>query len=396
MTVSGIAPTDGEVGRRILAFTGSRAEYGLMYPILKRIAMDGYMRLELAVSGSHLLAEFGQTAAEIEADGLRVEHTIDSGGLARSGYDMVSGLSRILARGAELLAAIRPTFLLVLGDRYETFAMVLAAFYQNIPIAHLCGGDVSLGGHLDDSVRHAITKLAHLHFVTNADSAERVRRLGEETWRIFEIGSPSLESVRRGDYATPEEIRDRFGFDLDCPLILFTFHPVTTDVANAGPQVAECLEALRELNQQTIITYPGNDAGCDAIIAEIERRRDVPTFRIVRSLGRRWYLGVLSVATVVAGNSSSGIVETPAFHAPCVDIGSRQKGRLRGSNVLSAACVRSEILRALRVAIFDESFRRQLQATTDPYAAGKASETVVRVLGEIAVDQKLLQKQITY
>jgi GDP/UDP-N,N'-diacetylbacillosamine 2-epimerase (hydrolysing) len=392
----GIALGDETGASRILAFTGSRAEYGLMYPILQGIAADARLDLILIVSGSHLLPEFGQTVAEIETDGLRVDATIDAGGLARTGQDMAGGISRIIVQGADLLARVRPKFLLVLGDRYETLGMALAAFYQNVPIAHLCGGDVSRGGHLDDSVRHAITKLAHLHFVTSPDSAERVRRLGEEGWRVFEIGSPSVESVSRGDYASSDEVAERFGFNLDRPLILFTFHPVTTEVAEAGPQAAECMKALQALNEQTIITYPGNDAGCEAIILEIERYRNVSNFRIVKSLGRRWYLGVLRLASVVAGNSSSGIVETPAFRIPCVDIGSRQKGRLRGNNILSVTCNRNEITEGLRRAIFDEGFRRQLQTTINPYGIGKVSETVVRVLVETPVDKKLLQKQLTY
>lgn len=398
--------TSGAHRRSVAVFTGNRSEYGLQFPILRAIAADPRLEYSLLVGGAHLAEDFGRTAAEIEADGFRVAHEVrvpvrpcSPAYTAQSIADGIHAVSGILADAP-------PDFLLVYGDRFESFAAAIAATQMNIPTAHMEGGDYTEGGALDDSVRHAITKLAHLHFTTNAQAAERVLRLGEEPWRVFNAGLPTLDLARAGLFTQPDELIAEFGFDVARPVVLFCQHSVASECEQAAGQVRPSLEALASLAAQgfqIVATYPNNDAGGAAIAAEFEAfgRRRLPGVRLVKSLGRKRFHGMLhlmgnAAAGALAGNSSAGIKEARAFGCPCVNIGSRQRGRLRAANVLDVDYDAAAIARAIRQCVHDGAFRELCRSCENPYGEGRAGERIAEVLATIPIGPGLTRKRLTY
>lgn len=382
--------------RRIAAFSGNRAEYGLLFPIIRAMKERGDLDVRLVASGAHLAESFGRTIDEIMGDGVEIAATVDMGVTGGSVREQTLCLARGISRFCEVLDAIKPDISLVYADRMEGFAATVASFEMNIPVAHVEGGDLTEGGTHDDSVRHAMTKLAHLHFTTSLEAAERVKRLGEEEWRIVFAGLPTLDTIRRGEFARPEEICREFSLDPSRPIVVFTQHPVSTEPELAGTQAMESLEALKTVGAQTVITYPNSDPGSQAIIAAFEGYRAVPHFQFHKSLGRRRYLGLLNVAWALVGNSSSGIKETPSFGIPCVNVGSRQKGRLRAENVIDAGYNRADIAEGTRAALFDEAVRARARKCGKPYGEGRCGETVASRLAEVPLGERLLRKRMTY
>ena len=275
---------------------------------------------------------------------------------------------------------------------------------MSIPTAHVEGGDYTEGGALDDSVRHAMTKLAHLHFATSEQSAERIRRLGEEEWRIFVVGLPSLDLIGAGEFASPQEIVMELGLDAGRPIVLFCQHSVATEVDDAIHQVQPSLVALKTLAAhgfQVVLTYPNNDAGGRRIIEQIGTVRGLDGVQVYPSLGRRRFHGVLNLIGRVGrgafvGNSSAGIKETPALGCPVVNVGSRQQGRLRADNVLDVPYDAAAIEAAVRRATYDEAFRTQCQTCRNPYGVGDAGARIAEELATVTVDKRLVQKRMTF
>jgi UDP-N-acetylglucosamine 2-epimerase (non-hydrolysing)/GDP/UDP-N,N'-diacetylbacillosamine 2-epimerase (hydrolysing) len=392
--------------RKIAVFTGNRAEYGLQYPILRAIAADPRLEYFLFAGGAHLQQDYGKTLAEIEADGFHVHGQVD----IQMDQDRLFGTAQAIGAGilslSRHLDELRPDFLVVYADRFESFAAVIAGTQMNVPTVHIEGGDYTEGGALDDSVRHAMTKLAHLHFTTNAHAAERLRRLGEEPWRIFNVGYPALDLIAAGLYASPAEVAGSLGLDVARPVVLFCQHSVTTEFEQAADQVSPSLDALISLvgkGYQVVITYPNNDAGGRRIIdrlAELQARA-LPNIHIVQSLGRRRFHGMLNLigragCGALAGNSSAGIKETPAFGCPAVNIGSRQQGRLRGDNVIDVPYDAAAIAAAIERCTRDEAFRSQCRTCENPYGGGNAGPKIAEVLATMPINLQLLQKRMTY
>ena len=388
--------------RKIAVFTGNRAEYGLQYPILQAIDADPRLDYFLLVSGAHLKEDFGQTLQEIQADGFEIYAQIKIGMAEDRLFATAQAIGSGILNLSHVLDELRPDFLVVYADRFEGFAAVIAGTQMGIPTAHIEGGDYTEGGALDDSVRHAMTKLSHLHFTTNEQAAERVRRLGEESWRVFNVGFPVLDLVAAGHYASPQEVYRRFNLDPDRPILIFTQHSVATEFDEATEQVRSSLAALVEAGTkwdcQVITTYPNDDAGGRRIMREIENlaAKELPFIQVHRSLGRYYYHGVLNIASACLGNSSSGIKETPAFHCPCVNIGARQQGRLRGNNVIDTGYDRAEIREAIRRCLFDEVFRQQVKNCENPYGAGNVGRRIADTLATIPINSRLIQKKMAY
>jgi UDP-hydrolysing UDP-N-acetyl-D-glucosamine 2-epimerase len=390
--------------RRVAVFTGNRAEYGLQYPILR--ALDGDPRVEtfLLAGGAHLEENFGKTVAEIENDGFHVYRQVE----IRMAHDTLFATAQAIGTAILSLSAIldelRPDFLVVYADRYEGFAAMITGTQMNIPTAHIEGGDYTEGGALDDSVRHAMTKLAHLHFATNQQAVERILGLGEEPWRVFNVGQPALDLIAAGRFASPEQVCCELKLDRSRPIVLFCQHSVTTEFEQATEQVRPSLAALRRLADegwQTVATYPNNDAGGRHIIEEMKTLDGIPGVVVRKSLGRHLFHGLLNVIGRVgrgafAGNSSAGIKETPAFGCPVVNIGSRQQGRLRATNVLDVPYDAHAIEAALRRSATDEGFRHQCATCDNPYGAGNAGPKITEVLATIPINADLLRKRMTY
>lgn len=392
--------------RIIAVFTGNRAEYGLQFPILRAIARHDALDYRLIVSGAHLDPNFGRTLAEIEADGFTVhdEVKIDLAAdtLAATAQAIGSGVVSM----SQALERLRPDMLVVYADRFEGFAAVIAGSQMNIPTAHIEGGDITEGGALDDSVRHAMTKLAHLHFTTNQQATNRVLAMGEESWRVHTVGFPAIDLIQDGNFAAPDEVRERLGLDLAHPVVLLTQHSVTTEFDLAADQLRPTLDAMARLaaeGVQVIATYPNNDAGGRRIIAELERaaQQGIANLQVHRSLGRWLYHGVLALArdpkmrVACVGNSSSGIKETPAFGCPTVNIGSRQLGRLRADNVIDADYDADAIVVAVRRCFNDDDFRARCRIAENPYGIGDAGSKIADVLARVPLDRTLIRKGMT-
>jgi len=392
-----------EIGqRKIAVFSGNRAEYGLQFSILKAIAKHPRLEYYLLVSGAHLKEDFGRTLREIEEDGFRIFEQVKIDMPEDSLFATAQAIGSGVVDLSRILARLRPDFLVVYADRFEGFAAVIAGTQMGIPTVHIEGGDYTEGGALDDSVRHAMTKLCHLHFTTNQHAAERVLRLGEEPWRVFNVGFPALDLIAEGNYAKPSEVYERFRLDPERPILIFTHHSVATEFDRAAEQVRPGLEAMEEVGAewecQILITYPNDDAGGRRIMAELSRleAKHVPFIQVHQSLGRFFYHGILNVAAACVGNSSSGIKETPAFHCPTVNVGRRQQGRLRGDNVLDVDYDKEHIKKAIGKCLFDREFQKQVQTCENPYGVGNAGPRIAEVLATTPITPELVQKKMTY
>ncbi len=372
--------------RKIAVFTGSRAEYGLLIPVIRAISTTPGLEALLIASGDHV-------ASDAEAVPVAAQVSI------RRADESAGSTPRAIGAGVvavtEVLERLAPDVVVVYGDRFEAFAALIAATQMSIPTAHLEGGDLTQGGTLDDVVRHAMSKLAHVHFPTNEDAADRLRKMGEEPWRIHTVGFPPIDLISKGDFSTRAEVLDQLGLDEARPVVLFTPHPISTSPTGAAREIEVCLAALerahRELNAQLVLTHPNGDLGSDVIIQALEAFAEAhPGTHLRPSLGRRLYHGVLSLCGaktgVCVGNSSSGLKETGAFHCPAVDIGPRQTGRLRGENVLHVPVEEGAIFEAVRVSLVDQAFRARVQAARNPYGQGNTGGRIARILAELDLD----------
>lgn len=377
--------------RRIAVVTGSRADYGLLRWPMQAIADSPDLALTAVATGMHLAPEFGLTVDEITRDGFAVAERVE---MLLAGDGPVA-LTKAIGLGtigfADLWARLSPDLILLLGDRFEIYAAAQAALAARIPIAHLCGGDVTEGA-IDDALRHGITKLAHLHFVTTAEAARRVRQLGEDPDHIHWVGSPGLDALRHISLPDRKALAAEVQFDMDRPVLLLTFHPVTLGTTASDDQVAELLAALDQLDPGIglLFTAPNADREGRAVRAAIERFVAAQPHRagLVANLGHRRYLAMVKEAAAVVGNSSSGLYEAPSFDTPTLDIGERQRGRLRASSVLHCAPERGAILAGLR-----QVMSQRPNGTVNPYGDGFASERIVSVLRRIQDFRSLVVKR---
>jgi UDP-N-acetylglucosamine 2-epimerase (non-hydrolysing)/GDP/UDP-N,N'-diacetylbacillosamine 2-epimerase (hydrolysing) len=376
--------------RRVCVVTGSRAEYGLLFWLLTDLQADPKFDLQLVVTGMHLAPEFGNTVREIENDGFSVARRVEmllSGGtpiaIAKSVGLGVIGLS-------DALAQLEPDVVVLLGDRFEIFAAAQAAMIHNIPIAHIAGGDTSEGA-VDEAMRHAITKMAHLHFATNAQSAARIRQLGENPDRVFDVGSPGLDHLRRRPLLDRAELEQALGEQLGTRNLLVTFHPVTLLEDCGLSEFDELLAALERLDPSTKLwfTSPNADAGGRAMASKLQAwvagHRD--RARSFASLGSLRYLSLMAKVDAVVGNSSSGLYEAPSLGVPTVDIGDRQLGRLAASSVISCVAQRDDIRHAI-----DRAMALDCKGTVSPYGDGRATARIVEVLRSMPERAELLRK----
>jgi UDP-N-acetylglucosamine 2-epimerase (non-hydrolysing)/GDP/UDP-N,N'-diacetylbacillosamine 2-epimerase (hydrolysing) len=392
--------------RKVAIFTGNRAEYGLQFPILRAVQADPRLEMFLLVGGAHLQQDFGSTESEIANDGFRVHRRVK----IEMAHDTLHATAQAIGTGvvsvSEILDELRPDWLVVYGDRYEAFSALIAGTQMGIPTAHVEGGDYTEGGALDDTVRHAMTKLAHLHFTTNETAAERVRKLGEEPWRIMTVGLPALDLAAAGDFAAPDALAEELGLDPARPVVLFCQHSVATEADDAVRQILPALAALARLaadGMQVVITYPNNDAGGRRIIKEIDAAFGTAyaNVQVHKSLGRFRFHGALNLIGRVGrgafiGNSSALIKETPFFGCPAINVGPRQQGRLRGDNVIDVGYDEAAIYAAVQLCARDEAFRAQCRACRNPYGAGNAGPRIADVLATRKINGELIQKKMTY
>lgn len=381
--------------KKVLVVTGSRAEYGLLRSTMEAIRAHKELTLEVLATGMHLSTIFGKTVMEIEKDGFPIAAKIKMTPSNDSPAAMAASVGVGIQGMVKAFKKIQPDIVLVLGDRVEALAAAIAAVYMNIVVAHVHGGDKTKAG-LDESARHAITKLAHVHFAATKKSAERIYRLGEKKNTIHIVGAPGLDDILHGSATSKEQIATKFKLDLSQPLILMVQHPVSTDSKRAQQQITETLRALTRVKLPTIIIYPNADAGGRVMISIIKKYEKKYSFiQAYQNISRENYLGLLHAASVLIGNSSSGIVEAASFRLPVVNIGIRQAGRERANNVLDTIPHTTSIERTLMKALSNK-FRASLRALNNPYGNGKSGIKIARVLGRLRIHPALLQKQITY
>lgn len=377
--------------RTVLFLTGSRGEYGYILPILRRMRSEPALRPHVVATNMHLLPEFGNTVREFERDEIEVHESIL---MALAGYtreSMAKSIGVLIQSLVDVMARVRPDWVLLAGDRAEQLAGAVAAGYMQVPIAHVQAGERS--GNIDGMARHAITKFAHLHFSSNADASERLRRMGEQEFRIHEVGAPQLDGLVESAAIPRAELRARYGANGDRPLALVLQHPVSEEALSAGEHMRATLEAVVELDWDAVVVYPNNDAGSVPVQRAIEAVRG-PRLRVERSVPRPLYASLLAAADVMVGNSSSGILEAPSFGLPAVNLGRRQEGRLQGANVINAAHEKAAIKSALERAAAP-AFRARARGP-NPYGDGRSAERIVRLLRETPIEERLLVKRMSY
>ncbi len=376
--------------RKIAVVTTSRADYSHLYWPLRDLAAHSNVDLRLIVLGSHLSPEFGNTVWEIEKDGFRIDAKIECLLSSDTDVGMAKTIGLATLSLADTLGAMRPDLLLLIADRYEMLAPAAVALALRIPVAHIEGGEISQGA-IDDAVRNAITKMAHIHFTSTQLARQRVVSMGEEAWRVHRAGAPSLDHLRRQKLFTGEELEARLQLDLSQPTILVAYHPVT--IARDTVREADAVfAALRKTEGQIVFCYPNADAGSRNLM---ERAKvfcaERGSGRIYTNLDPLTYWSLLAQVDLLLGNSSSGIMEAASFALPVVNIGIRQQGRERARNVIDADANEQAIVQAIGQAR-DPEFRETLQGMENPYGNGHAAETIVRVLTGVPLSERLLMK----
>ncbi len=371
--------------------TSSRADYSHLYWPLRALADHPDIELKLIVMGAHLSPEFGATVGEIMKDGFSIDGSIECLLSSDSDIGMAKTIGLATLSLADLLGAMRPDILLLIADRYEMLAPASVALALRIPIAHIEGGEISEGA-IDDAVRNALTKMAHIHFTSTELARNRVIAMGEEPWRVHRAGAPSLDHLRKSKLYTREELQTRLGVDLQTEPLLVAYHPVTL-LQDTTAEADALFSALSIIDSQILFCYPNSDAGSRSLI---ERSREFVATRdnshIFTNLDALTYWSLLANVGLLLGNSSSGIMETGSFALPTVNVGIRQKGRERAPNVIDVSPDITSILEGIYRA-GSAAFRNSLIGMANPYGDGHASERIIEVLANVSLDQRLLIKQ---
>ncbi|MCR4335260.1 MAG: UDP-N-acetylglucosamine 2-epimerase [archaeon] len=376
---------------KVCVLTGTRAEYGLLKPVMKEIKNHPKLKLFVIATGMHLSKEFGYSVKEIEKDGFKISARVKMNPEKDTGFSMAESMGKGIAGIANAMKKIKPDFLVVLGDRTEAFAGAIAAVYMNIPIAHLHGGDISRAG-IDESVRHAITKLANIHFPATKKSAERIRKMGESNWRINIVGAPCMDTILNAKLFDKKWIGKKFGIIPEEKFIIVVQHPVTTESEKAGMQMKETLDAVIKSKVQTILIYPNSDSGARKMITQIKKQAGKQII-VCKNLSQKEYLSILKFSGGILGNSSSGVIESTAFGIPAINIGIRQDGRERSTNVINTPHDAKKIENAIRKALFDKNFIKKAKNAKIIYGNGTTGKKICQILAKTNINQKLLQKK---
>jgi GDP/UDP-N,N'-diacetylbacillosamine 2-epimerase (hydrolysing) len=383
--------------RLVLGVTGIRSDYDIMSSVYKAIDVHDRLDLQVIVTGAHLSDAYGRTIEEIRSDGFMIADEIESLINGDQDTSRVKGLSIQLQGMVQSVARIQPDILLVLGDREESITTALLGAYLNIPVAHVAGGD-RVVGNVDDQVRHAVTKLAHIHFPTNEESKNRILRLGEQEFRVFNVGNPGLDRLLEVSEIDDESLSNRIGFKIfsNEPLIMVIQHAISTEIDDAYAQMCTTLEAVQELDVNTVIIYPNSDAGGQQIIQAIGEYEGLPHIHTAKNIPRLEFVNLMRRTSCLLGNSSAGILEAPLLKLPVVNVGNRQKGRLHAENVTFVTHNKNEIINAVQRALFDQEYLEEIEGCQNPYGDGNSSEKIAELLATITIDDKFLIKDITY
>lgn len=383
--------------KRIAVVTATRAEYGLLSPVIRELRKleDGSFKAELIVTGTHLSDKYGMTVQEIEKDGLRIDRRIQIPVNSGTEIDISNNQAFVLQGFTELFVEEKYDAVMMLGDRYETLAVAVAAGNTRTPVFHLCGGDTTEGA-LDEWIRHSITKISYLHFVTNEESKRRVIQLGEDPSRVFNYGSTSIDNILNAATMSKSEALENIEMT-DCRYAVCTYHPVTMENGNVDGQMYNFLEAIQQFPDiQFIVTKSNADQGGmrinEILDASAER---IENLHVFTSLGVKRYLSLMKYSEFVLGNSSSGIIETPAFGVPTVNIGDRQKGRLQSEGIVNCGADKESIVDGINIALSAEH-RAISKKVVSPYGDGHAAEKIAKQAYQTVMDVRIDLKKKFY
>ena len=378
--------------RKIAVTTGTRADYGILRPILKRISNNQNLQLQLIVTGMHLSQKFGKTINEIRNDGFKISGVIDFLPKKDSKYEMSITLGKGIVSFSKLFKKLKPDINLVLGDRDEMLASSIAAYHMNIPNAHIHGGDRTKGG-IDEYNRHAITKMSNIHFAASKKSYERILKMGENPSHVFYTGSPSIDEIKQNKITTINDFEKKYHTKLTGKELLLLQHSVTTQSESSRNQILEILKAVKKLKLPTIAISPNSDAGHHEIFKNLRKfSHKNKNFNVYATLPRSDFLCLLKNCRIFLGNSSSGMIEASYFNIPVINIGIRQEGRERGTNVMNVSFCSNEIVSAVKKCLN----RKHKFKQTKHYGTGIASIKIVKHLERIKLDKELIKKQIYY
>ncbi|MDO8619775.1 MAG: UDP-N-acetylglucosamine 2-epimerase [bacterium] len=377
--------------KKIAYISGTRADFGLMTPVLQAIEKSEKLSLQVYATGMHLMPEFGETIQEVTKifpNVQRIECVFESDD--RAGMAKFAGA--LLPNVVATLSKDRPDFVILLGDRVEMLAIATACLYLGIPTGHLHGGERT--GTSDEIARHAITKLSSLHLPATAEGAERITKMGEDEWRVEIVGAPALDVILHTKLPEPREVSVFSNLPASEKFVLLVQHPGEQS-EDSGTEMEKILSALKKIALPVVAVYPNADAGSQNIISALEKERTNPLFRIFRNIPYEMFLALERDASVLVGNSSSALIESASFKTPVVTVGERQKGRLCGRNVLHVPCEREKIVSAIQKSLHPD-YLASLQGIENPWGDGKTGPRVAKLLEELTIDAKLLNKQISY
>lgn len=379
--------------KKIACVTGARADFGLMTPILNAIQKSAKFNLQIYATSNHLMPQFGNTINEVKKlfpNTIAIDATFendDRDGMARFAGKFTNSF-------VEALAKDRPDFVFTPCDRVEAMFAAAACLYLGIPTGHVHGGEKT--ATVDEVARHAITKLCSIHFAATENAAERIRKMGEEAWRIHVVGAPALDVILNEKFPPRDELFKKLGLDPAKKIILVTQHAVSEEYEDAGKQMEETLKAAKSFDLPVVIIYPNADSGSKKIIEVIERERKNLMFCIFQHIPFNDFLALEREAAVWVGNSSGGIIESASFHTPVVNVGIRQKDRQRGENIIDVGYNRNEIGEAINKSLNDKVYLEKLKNIKNPWGDGKTGPRVAKILEDLEISPKLLNKKITY
>lgn len=381
--------------RKIAVLTGKRGGFGALIPFFQEADRDPEVALTVIATDMHLSTAFGDTIREVKQWSRNVV-TVPMEQQDSRPVSRAMALGQALSGMAQALDRIRPDILVVLGDRGETLATATAAIHLGVPLAHIQGGDLS--GNVDEAMRHAITKLSHIHFPATQDSARRIAGLGEEDWRIHVVGDPHVDRIVSGEYTSGSEVRRRYNIGSNEPFALVLFHPETIgNPEESGPMMDEIMKAIVARRMRTLVVYPCSDHGYKGIVDVIDSHARTPGVTTHKNIEAVDFWGLQAEAAVFVGNSSAGLIEAPYFNLPVVNVGNRQQGRARWKNVIDAPATASALSTALAQAV-DPAFKKSLSADTAPrpFGTGQACRQMLQVLKKVDLSPRLMHKRMTY
>lgn len=379
--------------RHIAVLTGKRGGYGAMKPMLRAMASDPDIRLSLLVTDQHVSQKFGATITEVQRD-FTVAAAVDMEQADGSPRSRSRALGVCLTRMSDVLMELAPDILVLYGDRGEVLATAVAAITLRIPIAHLQGGDVS--GNVDELMRHAVTKLSHLHFPSTEASGRRILAMGEETWRVEVVGDNHIDLIVAGEYTDAGTVRECFAIpEGEAPLVVL-LHPETTRVRDGYRDMCNVLDAVLAEERRAIVVYPCSDHGYEEIVRAIHAHEGRPRLSVHKNIDAPDFWGLLSIAGAMVGNSSAGLIETPYFHIPAINIGERQRGREHGDNVIHCGFEPAELRAALDKALHDKLFRNTVANCIQPFGDGYAWRRIVDRLKSVELGDRLIDKRLSY